>query len=152
MVWSIKAHCTKTSKLLCFTDLYACKSNPLTTNSSVILDRITSVHEKGKRGFKRRVVLNTTVCLSHSSSNQYLEIQLKHFYDVCAVTTWTDITRLTDTNFTIKVSHNGHSWYYYHEMGKVKVIFFSMFIVRPFWSESLRLEQVDVVSLILCLL
>ena len=114
---------TETFELLCFTDLYACKSNPLTTNSSVILDEITSVDEKGRGGFKRRMVHNTTVCSSHSSSNQYLEIQLKYFYDVCAVTTWTDISRLGDTNFKIKVSYNGHLWYDYREMGKVKVIF-----------------------------
>lgn len=69
------------------------------------------------------MVPNTTVCSSHSSSNQYLEIQLKYFYDVCAVTTWKDISRLTDANFTIKVSYNGHFWYSFREMGKVKVTY-----------------------------
>ena len=139
---------SKTSELLCFTDLYACKSNPLTTNSSVVLDGITSVEEKGKRGFKRRILLDTTMCSSHSSSSQYLEMQLKYFYDVCAVTTWTDITRLTDTNFAIKVSYNGHSWHYYHEMGKVKVIFYTVYSSSPGQNACLQ----NIVSLILCLL
>ena len=80
---SLLSSLTETFELLCFTDLYACKSNPLTTNSSVILDEITSVDEKGRGGFKRRMVHNTTVCSSHSSSNQYLEIQLKYF-TMCA--------------------------------------------------------------------
>ncbi|XP_020624311.1 adhesion G protein-coupled receptor E3-like isoform X2 [Orbicella faveolata] len=84
-------------------------------------DEVTSVGAKGRGSFQRRIVLDTTLCPSRSSSNQYLEIKLKYFYDVCAVTTWTDISRLTDTNFKIKVSYNGHFWDYYREMGKVKV-------------------------------
>lgn len=116
-------HCTVRLELLCFTDLYACKSNPLTTNSSIILDEITSVGASIKGGFQRRIVLNTTLCPSHSSSNQYLEIKLRYFYDVCAVSSWTDISRLKDTNFKIKVSYNGRHWDYYREIGKVKVSF-----------------------------
>ena len=132
-----------TLELLCFTDLYACKSNPLTTNSSVTLDEITA---KGKGGFQRRIVLNTTLCPLHSSSNQYLEMKLKYFYDVCAVTTWMDISRITDTNFKIKFSYNGHFWDYYREMGKVKVIFLIIFTVHSFWSEFLPPKLVGIVN------
>lgn len=145
---SIQSQYTMTLRLPCYTDLYACKSNPLKTNSSVILDEIKA---KG-RGFQRRIVLNTSLCSSHSSSNQYLEIKLKYFYDVCAVTTWMDISRLTDTNFKIKFSENGLFWSYYSEMGKVKVNFLYNFSFRSFWSEFLPPEPVDIMCLIPCLL
>lgn len=50
---------------------------------------------------------------------------------------WKDILRFIDVNFMIKVFYNGYFWYFFCEMGKVKVIYVcnvysQLFLVRMF--------------------
>lgn len=104
-----------------FADLFACKPSPLRQNSSVILSEVLTVRARWKKNPQKHAVNNAILCASLSPPHQYLQIRFEYFYDVCAVTTWTNISNLTDKDFKIQFSNSGHLWYYYTEMGQVKV-------------------------------
>ena len=107
--------------LFFFLDLFACNYSLLTLDSSVELNEVLTVGANRKRCSQKHVSGHVTLCSSPSPPQPYLEIRLKYFYDVCAVTTWRNISNLTDIDFKVQFSNNGLFWYYYREMGRVKV-------------------------------
>ena len=102
---------------LLFTDLFACEFSQFGPNNSITTDGEVSVGSKNKRKSQNQTLL----CSTSSSSDTYLEIKLKHFYDVCAVSVWTNTPSFNLTNFKIQYLNYGKFWEYYEEMGQVKV-------------------------------
>lgn len=99
-------------------DLFWCESSHFGPNSSIVGDWEVTLGFKNKRWSQNETILCS---MSSSSDRMYLEIRLKHFYDVCAVSVWTIASNLTDTNFRIQYPKYGKLWFYYNEMGQVKV-------------------------------
>lgn len=104
-----------------FSDLFGCNYSLLRPDSSVELDEVLTVGANRKKCSRKHAPCHVTLCSSPSPPRPFLEIRFKYFYDVCAVTTWTNISNLTDVDFNIQFSHKGHLWYYYREMGQIKV-------------------------------
>lgn len=69
-------------------------------------------------------------CASTSDSNPYLEIDLRTFHIICAVSTQGD--SLTDNwvkTYSLQISTDGTFWTNYNEFGKVKVNCIPLFSV-----------------------
>ena len=56
-----------------------------------------------------------------SPQRTYLQLRLKHFYDICAITTWARDSNVTETNFRIQYPGLKMLWQDYKEMDVVKV-------------------------------
>ena len=91
-------------------DLFACSGS----NTSIISDVKVYVGSGGR--------LNQPVLCSMSSPQRtYLQLRLKHFYDICAITTWARDSNVTETNFRIQYPGLKMLWQDYKEMDVVKV-------------------------------
>ena len=104
---------------MCFisADLFTCESLGSESNVSITFDGEVSVG----RGSKRSTQNHSSLCAECLLKYNYLEIRFNHFYDVCAVTTWTKNSNHTLANFRIQYSNSMTSWSYYRERAIVKV-------------------------------
>ena len=106
-------------KVLCLisTDLFTCESLGSGSNASITFAGEVSVGH----GRKRSTQNHSSLCAEFSSKYNYLEIRFNHFYDVCAVTTWTKNSNHTLANFRIKYSNSMTFSPYYQVRAIVKV-------------------------------
>lgn len=94
------------------TDLFTCESLGSGSNASITFDAEVSVGH----GRKRSTQNHSSLCAEFSPKYNYLEIRFNHFYDVCAVTTWTKNSNHTLANFRIQYSNSMTFWPYYQQV------------------------------------
>lgn len=98
-------------------DLFTCEFLGSGSNASITFDGEVSVGH----GCKRSTQNHSSLCAEFSPKYHYLEIRFNHFYDVCAVTTWTKNSNHTLANFMIQYSNSMTFWPNYQERAILKV-------------------------------
>ena len=94
------------------TDLFTCESLGSGSNASITFDAEVSVGH----GWKRSTQNHSSLCAEFSPKYNFLEIRFNHFYDVCAVTTWTTNSNHTLANVRIQYSNSMIFWPYYQQV------------------------------------